>query len=280
MTENAEVSIVVLTRNSVRTIIQCLQSIMRENPGEVLAVDGLSTDGTLDVLRRYGVRTIIDYARSVGYARRLGVEAASQAFVMFVDSDVELAPGCVSRLRSDLEKHGWAGIHANLLSGENSCYWQRAEDAKYRRKYGRPGPATFIDTSVALFRREDLVRHPFDPYFKESSEDVDLSNRLIHDNRMLGVSAARAYHHLRRGFLAFARQRFNYGLGTARLGLKYRSISVLLSPLSTAFSETLRAILNRQIGMIPYCVAGGVIKFLGVVVGVSNVHRSFETDLK
>jgi GT2 family glycosyltransferase len=197
---------------------------------------------------------------------------------MFVDSDVELAFGCISQLRSDIEKYGWAGIHARLLSDEDTSYWQRAEDTKYRRKYGRAGPTTYIDTIVALFRREDLLRHPIDPYFRESSEDVDLSHRLVSHDRKLGVSTAIAYHHHRREFSAFARQRFNYGLGTARLALKYRSIRILLGPVSTTFSETIRAIVNHQIGMIPYWLVGGTFKFLGVIVGVAKVSRSIETD--
>jgi len=198
---------------------------------------------------------------------------------MFVDSDVELAPGCVGRLRSDLERYHWAGVHANLLSTENDSYWQRSEDAKYRREYGRPRPVDYIDTIVALFRKEDLLRHPFDPYFKESAEDVDLSWRLIRANRPLGVSSAVAYHRHRREFSGFVRQRFNYGLGTARLGLKYKSIRVLLSPLSAAVSESIRAVAVHQANMVPYLLIGGAIRFLGVIAGISRADRSSKTSL-
>jgi hypothetical protein len=194
---------------------------------------------------------------------------------MFVDSDVELGAGCVGRLRSDLERHKWAGVHANLLSSENASYWQRSEDAKFRRKYGRPGPTNYIDTIVALFRKEDLVRHPFDPYFRESAEDVDLSRRLVSENCLLGISSAVAHHRHRREFSGFARQRFNYGLGTARLALKYGSLGTLLGPLLAAFSKSIRAIVAHEANMIPYWLIGGVVRFTGAIIGFSRAYRSY-----
>jgi glycosyltransferase involved in cell wall biosynthesis len=254
-----------------------LRAIVKEKPGEVLAIDGLSTDGTLDILTRYGVRVITDTRGSIGYARKLGVENSRDNFVMFVDSDVELAPGCIRELRLDLVRYGWAGVHCNLQSVENASYWQRCEDAKFRRKYGRPGPTHYIDTIAAMFRRKDLLKHPFDPSLEESTEDIDLCQRLVSDNRLLGISRAVAYHRHRRDFSGFARQRFNYGLGTARIGLKYRSITILLDPVAAAVSESIRAVATRRLEMVPFWLVGGVIKFLGVIFGITGAHRFSKT---
>jgi len=51
---------------------------------------------------------------------------------MFVDSDVELNPGCIKALRFELEERGWAGIIAVIHSSENLTYWQKSEDENFR----------------------------------------------------------------------------------------------------------------------------------------------------
>jgi glycosyltransferase involved in cell wall biosynthesis len=271
--ENFDVSVIVLTKNSAQTIDKCLRSVTGEKPGEVVAVDGSSTDGTVGILKRHGVTILTEPVNSLGLCRQMAVEASKGRYVMFVDSDVVLAPGCVSRLRRDLESHGWAGVHARLLSAENASYWQRAEDETYRRMYNHPSPTHQIDTIAAMFRRAVLLSCPFDPYFKESFEDVDLSRRLIAANYGLGISGAIAYHYHRRTFSAFARQRFRGGLGMARFGMKYGGMAILLVPLSTAISNIIRNLATPNARYIPYWVAKGIIGFLGVLVGLSRLRH-------
>jgi glycosyltransferase involved in cell wall biosynthesis len=266
------VSVVILTRNSARTINRCLKSVLREKPSELLAVDGASTDGTREILRQYGVTILVENTRSMGASRQIGVQAAKGIYVMFVDSDVELAPGCIRVMRRDLETHGWAGVHARLMSAENVSYWQRAEDEKFRREYDRAGPVNRIDTITALFRRDILLACPFDRNLRESFEDVDLSRRLVKNNHQLGVSSAIAYHYHRRAFSAFARQRFRYGLGRAHFYSKDRKIRTLIDPLLNAIYQILHDSCAGRVWLIPYWAAEGVVVFLGVVVGVSRAR--------
>ena len=137
--ENLDVSVVILTKNSGHTICE-KRSVIEEKPGEILVVDGISTDATPNIVRRLGIQMITDPSESLGQSRQLGVEAAKGVYVMFVDSDAVLAPGCVSTMRRELENHNWVGIHARVLSAENVSYWQRAEQEGVSRYYGRVGP--------------------------------------------------------------------------------------------------------------------------------------------
>ncbi len=272
--KNNDVSVVILTRNSARTIEQCLKSVIEEKPREILAVDALSTDETRRILTRYGVTILLDPLGSLGYSRQLGVERAKGAFVMFVDSDVELGRGCVRRLRSELEKYGWAGIHARILSRVNLSYWQGAQDEAFSLFFNRPGPRSQIGTIAALFRREVLLRYPFDPNLRESCEDVDLCRRLEKNMHRVGVSSAVAYHHHRREFSTFVRHRFCYGLGDAELALKYRSIRILIEPLQSALFQVIYSIVTRRIRLVPYWLTSGLAEFVGVVLGLSWARGS------
>ena len=75
--ENFDVSVVILTRNSERTIEACVRSAIKERPKEVLAVDTQSTDRTLNILTRYGVRVLPSPSMSLGCCRQLGVGNAT-----------------------------------------------------------------------------------------------------------------------------------------------------------------------------------------------------------
>jgi glycosyltransferase involved in cell wall biosynthesis len=272
--QNFDVSVVILTRNSARTIEACLRSVIEEKPGEILVVDGVSTDATPSIVRRYGIEMISDPSRSLGRSRQFGVQAVRGAYVMFVDSDAVLTPGCMSTMRRELENYGWAGIHARILSAENVSYWQRAEQEEFSRDYDRAGLRKKIDMIAGLFKRDLLLRYPFDPYFVESAEDHDLCRRLVKNKVKLGGSDAVAYHHHRREFYALAKQRFRNGLGAARLGFKYRETRIFIDPLLTAISKTIRNVLTKRITLIPYWLVGGLIQFLGVLAGLSRIRRS------
>ena len=127
---------------------------------------------------------------------------------------------------------------------------------------------------AALFRRAVLLECPIDMSLRESGEDVDLCRRLIENKQKLGVSGAVAYHYHRREFSAFAKQRFRNGLGTARLGFKYRETRIFINPLLSAISMIVRNMLTKRVTLVPYWFAGGLAQFLGVLVGLSRVRRS------
>ena len=247
----------------------CVQSVVRERPGEIIAIDGFSSDGTVDVLLQHRIRVISSSASSLGFLRRLGVDAATGKYVMFVDSDVQLGPGCIEKMLNELNRYGWAGIHARLLSAENESYWQRCEDQEFQSHY-RFGPTKRIDTIAAMFRKEVLVKCPFDPFFRESAEDVDISRRLVAAHYALGVSSAFAYHFHRRDFAAYVKQRFRNGLGAARIGLKYGESYALVRPLFTAISYVIHDCVNGRVGFIPFRALDGVTTFAGVLVGYSR----------
>jgi glycosyltransferase involved in cell wall biosynthesis len=76
-----DVSVVVLTKNSARTIQLCLDSVFQERPHEVIVVDALSIDKTLEIVSHHSVRLVEAKFDSLGYSRKLGVDAASSDFV-------------------------------------------------------------------------------------------------------------------------------------------------------------------------------------------------------
>jgi glycosyltransferase involved in cell wall biosynthesis len=269
--------VIVLTKNCARTLEKCLVSIERERPFEIIAVDGQSKDGTLSILRKHRIKVLSETEEGwgFGFSRQLGVKAAGSPYVMFVDSDVELSPGCIAIMRDNIEAFGWVGIHAQLLlNGENATYWQwAAQKLDAGGGFHPPGPRPHIGTCVALFRRETILEHPFDPRMKYAAEDADLCLRLKKYGYVVGVTRAYAYHHNRPDFSGVAKQHFSYGMGDAQLALKYKSVRIFVRPALGVVSVIPLIVRARRLEALPYKLITTTIQYFGMIFGLSKAFR-------
>lgn len=94
-----QVSILIKALNEERHIAACIEAALREAAsvgGEVVLVDSLSTDRTLEIARRYPIR-IVQFAniedRGCGAAVQLGYQHAEGEFIYVLDGDMILQPG-------------------------------------------------------------------------------------------------------------------------------------------------------------------------------------------
>lgn len=101
MTENENnlplISFVVLTFNNKNSITNCLDSIVnQEYPCfELIVVDDDSTDGTLEIIKKYmrgnqNLRLLRSGEHNIGKSRRIGVAESKGEICALIDSDCEL----------------------------------------------------------------------------------------------------------------------------------------------------------------------------------------------
>lgn len=92
------IDVVLLTKNSERALIKCLDSLYQNVPvHQLIVVDGYSTDKTLEILETYNqthhdVKVIFDRGTRAS-ARQKGIMAVQTEWFMFIDSDVVLCRG-------------------------------------------------------------------------------------------------------------------------------------------------------------------------------------------
>ena len=136
------VSIVIPTKNSARFLDACLASIAKQSyaPVETIVVDGQSTDGTIELADKWGVK-VVQYDPKVKagffdapFRRNYGVEKAKGKFVYYVDADMELSESvvqeAVERCMSENydaviipEDSFGDGVWAQAKNLERRCYW-------------------------------------------------------------------------------------------------------------------------------------------------------------
>ena len=112
--ENLKASFIIPTKNNAKTIEQCLRSVLayRKYIQDIVVVDGNSTDGTLDIVRKFQVDKILaDPGKGQNLAYEIGWRASEGDLIVFMDGDAFLGDGFFPTIYQyfDDEKMGIVG---------------------------------------------------------------------------------------------------------------------------------------------------------------------------
>jgi glycosyltransferase involved in cell wall biosynthesis len=138
----SRISVVIPTFNRAGDIGRCLDSLITQTYGdfEVLVVDDGSTDGTVEVVRRYEDRLNLTYHWQENFggparARNLGVGLARGDYVAFLDSDDWWAPKKL-QISLDYLERGADLVYHDLYLGVRrgqKFYWRKSSGRALRR---------------------------------------------------------------------------------------------------------------------------------------------------
>ncbi len=110
-----EISVVICAKNAEDTIGRTLKSILKNNPSEIILVDGKSTDNTIKITRDFTDKIYSDEGKGLAYARQKGFEKSTGHYVAYVDSDAELVDNkTFIKMEKELADNNWVAIHAQL----------------------------------------------------------------------------------------------------------------------------------------------------------------------
>jgi len=97
------ISVVIPTLNEEQYIARCLESILANNPDEVIVVDGGSTDRTIEIARRYTDKIYVVNRRGIWLARQVGTSKSSGDIIVSCDADAVYPPGWLDKLTAPLK---------------------------------------------------------------------------------------------------------------------------------------------------------------------------------
>jgi glycosyltransferase involved in cell wall biosynthesis len=245
-----DVSVVVPVRNAEGLLEDCLASIARAEPREIIIVDGKSTDRTLELARGFTDRILSDEGRGLPAARLMGAQAAASQWVALIDADVVLPDGSPAQLLEEFRAGGYTALQAGLHSVGGGEYW--GEALAYHHRTGRS--KNWFGLVATIFEREQLLGHGFDDRFS-SGEDIELRWRLEHAGHRIGVSKRTVVEHRFEAGWDFARGQWRAdGKGLARMVSKHglRGTVLLGMPLAGGLRGIGLSLLRRQPKWVPY----------------------------
>ena len=111
------VTVLIPVRNEAAAIERCLDSVLSGSvaPDEVLVVDGMSTDGTVELVRRYeadhpAVRLLENPARTIPAALNVGWREATGDLIIRIDGHTSVCFDYLERVRDHLMTGEWQGV--------------------------------------------------------------------------------------------------------------------------------------------------------------------------
>jgi glycosyltransferase involved in cell wall biosynthesis len=278
-----DLSVIVPVRNAEPFITDCLKAIFEAEPYEVIVVDGLSTDRTLEIIRAYidqgyPIKLLSDEGHGVPAARMMGIRAATMPIVALIDVDIVLPDGALAALFKEFRDGNYDGLQAGLRSESDPGYWGRALVFHHNNGRSKNWPGVM----ATLFKREVLLKNPFDERFR-SGEDIELRWRLRGLGLHLGVSQTTIVRHRYGDTFEFAKDQFLAdGKGLGRMFAKYGwgATSVLVIPLLGCVRGILVSLAHLQPVWIPYYLAYLVYNYRTMPSGMREDLKSPSVRIK
>lgn len=262
MATTQELTVIVPVRNGEHWIDDCLASIAWSSPAQIIVVDGLSTDRTIELATAHGARVISDEGRGVAAARHIGAEVARTRYLALIDVDVVLRDRSLEHLLDEFEAGGYIGLQAGLHSVAGPGYWGQALAHHHRTGRSRH----WFGLVATILEREALLEHGLDERFL-SGEDIDLRWRMAQAGAKIGVSRETFVDHRFEDSWGFAMGQWladGHGLGRM-LGVHgLRSLRLLALPLAAALRGCVLSLARRQPQWIPYYVCFCAFNYVGM----------------
>jgi glycosyltransferase involved in cell wall biosynthesis len=211
-------SVVILTKNGCPDISDCLQAVFSQTTDcsyETIVIDSGSSDGTLEIVKRYPAQVVEIPPDSFnhGSTRNLGVELARGELVVFLTQDaIPANQDWLDALIRPFQDPSVAGVFsrqlpkrdAHVLTRRSLGLWVAGQDRRLVKRmphpsvYAQMSPyeryllATFDNVSSCL-RREVWLTLPFAQV--AFGEDIDWAQRALEAGHTLVYEPASCVHH-------------------------------------------------------------------------------------
>jgi len=225
------VTVIVPCRNEVHHIAACLDSILASaHPAEqleVLVVDGMSDDGTRQLIAQYAtnypcIRLLDNPGRVVPTALNIGIRAATGDVIVRMDGHVVYPPEYIPRLVGALLEGGADNVGGCLITlPADATPVAQAIAIAMSHPFGvgnahfRIGAkeARYVDTvPFGCFRRELFKRVGFFDEELVRNQDDEFSHRIIrHGGKVRLIPDVVCYYYARGSLRQAARMFYQYG---------------------------------------------------------------------
>jgi cellulose synthase/poly-beta-1,6-N-acetylglucosamine synthase-like glycosyltransferase len=216
------VTVLITIRNSARTIKRCVDSLLKQNYHnyKIYVVDSYSTDGSYEILKKYGKKIKVEQFRSTPpQAYNHALKKINTEFVAFTDGDCVADKNWIKELMAGFESDEIGAVAGFCKTPGNVNLLQKLIgielENRFKRfpKYIPRAPTMNICVRTKLLKKLRFNTKLFVGY------DTDFGYRLNKIKKMLYNSKAVIYHYHRATWGNFFKQQYTY----ARYSLKIYS---------------------------------------------------------
>ncbi|MBP7808336.1 MAG: glycosyltransferase [Bacteroidia bacterium] len=186
-----KISIITVTYNSASTIEQTIQSVLNQSYTniEYIIIDGVSTDGTLDILNRYKSqlhKIVSEKDKGIYDALNKGIDLATGDVIGILHSDdFYMNSNVIENVANSFNQNQCDALYANLY------YVDKDDTNRIKRKWdsGNYSEGAFLNGWMpphpTFFVKKEIYNKygKFDLQFT-SAADYELMLRFIHKNKI------------------------------------------------------------------------------------------------
>lgn len=280
-----EVSIIIPTKNGEKTIAKCLESVFSqkfEGDFEVIVIDSGSTDGTLEIVKRYPARLVKIQPNEFGHGstRNLGATLASGELLAYINQD---AVPCNERWLHNLTRRFKEDLNLAAVYGRQICNgrvnpinrfrmdWLYGNDlivkklndsSRYERKLFA------FSTANAAIRHNILRKYPFGQEMYFAEDTAFAKNILFGRYTIIYEPEAVVWHGHNYSPLQIFSRYFDMGISYRRSGiLDLIKGGVHEEGGSYVLNELRYLVKNKHILWIPHSVMHNTAKYMGFQMG-------------
>ncbi len=230
MDVDPKISIIVTCRNNAQTIGECLQALNSQDypkdAVEVIVIDARSTDGTVDIAKKYAARVFsepLNAAAAYNYALKI----ATHEVMGFVDADAKVEKEWLRKLVPHLEDPDVAGASGSIETWNAENPWARSIGYELKNRYSRIGKFTGRIATMNLLLKKSIIEEVggWDENLP-SQYDTDFGFRMSRLGYKIAYEPnAKCYHFNRQTIRAYWRQQLQYGKNTTKLYFKHRRLA-------------------------------------------------------
>src|SRR5262245_16145817 len=250
------VSVIIPCRNEASEIEACLRSVLRQQVEiarlEVIVADGMSDDGTVQILRQLAMedprlKVIVNSGRIVSSGLNAAIAAASGHIIMRMDAHTEYAPDYIRQCLLVLLETGADNVGGPWVA-RGDGYISRAIAAAFQSPFAVGGARSHsinyegeVDTVyLGCWRRELFARiGTFDEELVRNQDD-ELNLRLLRSGGRIWQSPKiRSWYRPRSSLRDLCRQYQQYGYWKVRVIQKHRLPASIRHVVPAGFVGTL-----------------------------------------
>ena len=273
----SDVSVIICTKNNVKNIEYVINSVLKQSPGEIIVVDGSSTDGTREVLEKLPVKLLSDPGKGLALARQIGLDEAKKKYVFYSGDDNIYRKNEIYDLKVYMNNHDYKCVGMlNRVYDASKDYWSKCADIRWKARFSegeRPvvGTPNMYEASTIKSMKWNTRRR--------FSDDTDLQERIKKIGGRIAYSNIQCYEIGQTGYEETIARFTMYGVSDYEVWINKkdlwslrRKVKSLLHPMRDELICPLISSIKtiEKIYALPYFVLVTILRYKSWIINIKD----------
>jgi glycosyltransferase involved in cell wall biosynthesis len=206
-------SVVVCVKNEENKITQCLKSVKKNSPDEIIVVDGNSKDRTVELAKNFTKKIYITKNSNLPRDRQYGVNKCKNKIIAMIDADHVLKRNDIFKMINEMKKLNFDALQSQLGIYNINSLLNYAENESYNVIHNKVGQKKMIGVAPAVYNAEIFKKVKFDDYITKTIEDADFIYKLRKAEFKFGIGKVKILQNHNPSFRSYLKKFLWYGRG-------------------------------------------------------------------